>query len=292
MIYHNFLLSIYGGVMIDIFRFEFLNIVKRKETKIVFTIFLASVILNFIATCYFQYGFLEMNIRSSLDTVALNNMNSLFISDVFKIFFPVLVALIYSDSYFIESKNNITQFIYTRIDIKKTMIIRLSLIFIVSALIVLIPLILNYILVIFTFPEVTANKNLGGKVYNIYNYDLLNMLSKEDNMINFFDYLYVYNQHYYNFLIILIKAVSGGVFAVLAFALSFYINKSRIIVIFSSFFVCLAGVYLPEILPFFDIELIYTADQFLLSDVIITCSIIFIASIMLVLNKLKRGINT
>lgn len=273
-----------------LFLFEIKNIFSRNEIKLIFIIFLFCSSFNFIATCYFMYGLPQMGVRSNFELAALKNPIDMFISDGYKVFFPLLVALIYSDSQFIENKNNISIFINTRTNINKLIIVRFILIFFTTVIVATIPLLFNYLLNLITFPSITADLNQGVPSYTLFSYDHLNNLKKSGDLVGILDYIYVYNPHYYNIILIILKSISGGAFSVMAYAISFYVKKSRLIVILSSYLICLIGVYMPEIFSFFNIELIYTADIYLISDYIVTCLILILVSYISITFSIKKGL--
>lgn len=276
--------------MRNLLLFEMRNIFSRKEIKIIFILLMFCCGFNFIVTCYNMYGLPESSLERSYNVFVLENpINNMFVIDTYVLLFPLIVTIIYSDCKFIEDKNNISVFIDTKINSKKLANVRFILIFFLSAIVIAIPLLFNDLLTLITFPQTSANGS-GLADYLKFSYTELENLKKEGSTIGFLDYIQVYNPNYYNIVKIILKSITAGAFSVVAYAVSFYVKKSRLVVLLSSYLICLIGVYMPEISPFFDIETIYTADIYLISHYLATSLILVVVSYILVFFKIKKGL--
>ncbi|MGL5439110.1 MAG: hypothetical protein ACRDA4_01825 [Filifactoraceae bacterium] len=276
--------------MKNILSVELYNISKRKELKLAILILLSATILNFIGSCIIYKGFPLMEVRSSYDLFALNNIRGMFIVDSFTVIFPIIVVSIYSDSIFIETKKNINTFILTRVSKKKWLFGKVITVFLVTFLVVLTPLIINYILCRYTFPSYTANNSFSAPTYNLFSYDYLNELKHIGENVNIFSYIYIYNPYLHYLTIVILKALQGGLFSILGIAFSMFIKKSKVVAIISVFIFTIVIDIINGFLPIND-TIITSLDSPTHSGIlnyIVSYIIIMILTYILIRKSLKK----
>lgn len=146
---------------------------------------------------------------------------------LFVVIIPLIVPMALSDSIFTETLRNTNTVLYTRISCVKYMISKAVSCFILSLLIVIIPLAMSQILSLIAFPltsfrPFTSNPSSSMGFANAFCMISLNKL--------YFEHPYIYNA-VYSFVL----ALYAGVCSVFALAISLYIKKHRSAAISSVF---------------------------------------------------------
>lgn len=146
---------------------------------------------------------------------------------------PVAVAIPYAWSYHKERKNGYLKNIASRTDKKKYFIAKIIAVFTSGVLVVFIPIIINIALVSAFVPSISPFPG-----YTLYNY-----LYIGDMWIEY----YYNNPAFYVALYVTLDCLYGGLFALLSFAISFYI-KSMLAVLFTPYILCMVTGYINGII--------------------------------------------
>ena len=151
---------------------------------------------------------------------------------IFFYLLPVGAAIPFAWSYHTERKSGYLKNIASRINKKKYFTAKTIAVFISGALVVLIPLVMN---ILFVSAFVPSTMPFTG--YIAYNYIVVS---------DMFADLYFSNPVLYVALYVLIDTIYGGVFALLSFAVSFYI-KNIFVVLFLPFIMVIATGYIRNL---------------------------------------------
>lgn len=151
---------------------------------------------------------------------------------IFFYLLPVGAAIPFAWSYHTEKKSGYLKNIASRINKKKYFTAKTIAVFISGALVVLIPLVMN---ILFVSAFVPSTMPFTG--YIAYNYI---------GVSDMFADLYFSNPVLYVALYVLIDTIYGGIFALLSFAVSFYI-KNIFVVLFLPFIMVIATGYIRNL---------------------------------------------
>ena len=101
---------------------EINKIIYRKQFAVVFVIFFAAAIMDFLLTCKNYYGIEVSWVRSAYKCGILTNDIGMFTCQFFSTLFPLMVCTGVSDIFCIENEMGITNFIYSRTTPQKNII--------------------------------------------------------------------------------------------------------------------------------------------------------------------------
>lgn len=149
-------------------RFEFYNILSSK--KFIFC-FLVNMLMclgaNVVAISDF-WGRSRVSMRSCYDmslVMPYAGINSIWYT--FVLLLPIIGGGVYSDSFYNMKKNNITNYVFTRVNPKRNIYTKEIVIMIVSFIIVVIPLTVNFLINTIVFETVGRDNN-----YSLPSYDI------------------------------------------------------------------------------------------------------------------------
>lgn len=208
---------------------EFMNIIKlefklmlyRKEFQFAFTAMLSFVSLAFIINCINLYGKDISYVFPANQIWVGFSISSMIISNVLYLFIlPFISSIAYSDTYFIDYNTGIYKNIFTRCNKYIYFLAKGITVFSAGFIIIFIPLLVNQLLSLIPAPLKSCA--------DITNWPSYLFLPIKDMI---FPNLFLYNPYLYNFLYMLIPALFGGIMALLSYSLSFYIKKSRLLVV-------------------------------------------------------------
>lgn len=203
-------------------REEIKKITHRNQFFVVSIIFFVASIVDFLITCKNYYGIELSWVRSAYKCGILTNEIGMFTKQFFCTLFPLLICVAVSDVFCTENEMGITNFIYSRISVKKNIMSKIYALIIVSFLISFIPLITNFLLTFTAFP-------LQG--YYCTNATYLTLTSPEEGRI--LGYLEMFYPYMNCLIFILIRCVIGVTLALFAFALSLLKSLNKYLILFS-----------------------------------------------------------
>ena len=138
---------------------EFKKCFDRGQFKIMFLIIYIMTVLSFIAECMESTNCSMTLLRSANESTFLTGANTFLHAMVMVM--PIMASLIYADSYEEEKKNGINKYIATRIDIKRYLLGKGVVVFIMNFLCFFIPIIMNMLLCKWTFPKIGHDSIYG-----------------------------------------------------------------------------------------------------------------------------------
>lgn len=209
-------------------KLELKKIISRKEFVIFFFLMFFAVISDFLINCWCYYGSNMSALYTASNMTVLNNVSRSPFRTVYVILLPIVACIMASDTYLVDKKMGMNNYILLRTDRKKYIWTKGVAIFILVSLTILINILLSISLAYIAFPAYGYCSN--GRVS-------LDILSGKFISKRLFIELYMYHP-YINLLVFgFIRALTGGVYALLAYGISFFKNSNRYIVMASSFLI-------------------------------------------------------
>ncbi|MBP2071287.1 hypothetical protein J2Z80_000798 [Thermoanaerobacterium butyriciformans] len=230
--------------------FEMKNCINRKEFKIVFmTLFLIS-ISAFLLTCYIFYGHPLSFVRSAYESGIIRGNYSSLLLNVEIILLPVFATIIYSDSFYTNSRLGTYKNILTRTDKKIYILSQCIVIFLVTFFTFFIPLLINQLLTFIAFPLVGFDNNSALPPFDLgYQKEYL------------FDFVRIQWPLLYDFIYMVLNSLFASLFALFGYSLFFLFNKSRVFVIAGMFIVLQILNFVLSVAGYYE----YSIEQYLYS---------------------------
>lgn len=196
---------------------------------------------SFVTYCLeSKFGAHEIMNTFSASTVFVLHSSYYPYPTLFVMIIPLIVPMALSDSIFIETLRNTNTVLYTRVSCVKYMISKATSCFILSLLLVIIPLAMSQILSLIAFPLASPRpftSNPSSSMGFAYAFKMIS-----------FNKLYYEHPYIYNFVYSLILALYAGFCSVFALAISLYIKKHRSVVISSVFILIVASMLIGHYL--------------------------------------------
>jgi len=238
-----------GNQMINSIKMELRKALKNKFFNISLGVMTLFAVLSAVWCCqnflgllsafeenYFSNGKMIENdlfpVYTSYNYWIGGEMQSLMYSLFFTLL-PVFAVLPFGWSYYLERKSGYIKQVVTKTGKRTFFLAKLIAVFISGALVVFIPLIINFLIVSAVYPSTLPQVN-----YVFYNY--VGFGSMWSDLFFTIPWLYVA-------LYILLDSLFAGLFAISAFAVSFFV-KNRVAVVFFPFVFCMALEYLRTFL--------------------------------------------
>lgn len=222
--------------MLELIKIDIKNCINNLRFKIIFLSILGISLISFFSTCATYYG------KNSLQIYSTNKMSLILSSDLRSVFhfliltIPMLACIIYSDSYIIERKNNITNYFFIRSSRIKYFISKILVIFCTVFSTIFLVLIINELLTYTAIPKIGVNTGYGIPIYQI----------RVNNNEFFLQQIYNLNPYVYNIILITISAIYGALIAVIAFNISLIIRMKPVTLIIGTFLIVnLISIILP-----------------------------------------------
>lgn len=214
--------------MIRMLKLELKNCLGRMEFKFVFAILMSFSIGSFLIACQKNYGHGMSFIRSAYDMSMMQGTSTHVVWSIESMLIPLFASIIYSDSYYSDHRSGVYKNILTRTDTKTYFWAKAIVIIVVTFTVFFIPLLLNQLLSLLTFPTQGFDNNFGFPPYDIgiQNY----------NSGFMFDLLRIQSPLLYNLLYIFLISLVASLFAMFAYGAYFVSNKGK--------FATIVGVFL------------------------------------------------
>jgi len=150
---------------------------------------------------------------------------------------PLLPALAYADTYYLDIKTGAYKSILTRCRKNNYILAKGIVIFVSGFIVVLVPLLINQLLYFIIAPLHSTKNLLGWPAY---------MFIPTHNMI--FESLFLSNPYLYNILYMLLAGLVGSLAALMSYSISFITNKSRLIIVAAPLVIYLVGNFINALL--------------------------------------------
>lgn len=208
---------------------EFKNCINRKEFKFIFSFLMFMAIGAFLFTASSFYGFQLSFVRSAYESSMIQGIYSQFILSAEIILLPLLASIIYSDSFYADSKSGVYKSILARTDKKTYLIAKAIVIFAVTFLVFLIPLLINQLLSFTAFPLVGFDNN-----YSLPSYDI--GIQNYSGQGWLFEVLRLQSPFLFNVVGMLKISLFAALFALLTYSVYFVYKKGKLAGIAGVFF--------------------------------------------------------
>lgn len=221
--------------LFKILKLEFNLLINRKEFLSVFTVSLLLMLSVFFVDCY---TFLQNNIFE------IPSANQLWVGfdkrfgQVFYMFLlPLLPALAYADTYYLDNKTGVYKSILTKCRKNNYILAKGIVVFVSGFIVIFAPLLINQLLYFIIAPLYSTKNLLGWPAY---------MFIPTHNMI--FKGLFLSNPYLYNILYMLLAGLVGSLAALMSYSISFITNKSRLIIVAAPLVIYLVGNFINMLL--------------------------------------------
>lgn len=203
-------------------KFQMRLLCSRREFNftLLFTILLCMSI--FILDCCTYFG-KDISQVISADQLFIGRATSKY-SFIFRLLVPLVITIPFADSYFCERENNILSIILIRHKNRTTFYYsKLITVFFSAVSVVLIPQVLHQILLFFAFPteSIIDYSNWSTDQSSYYSHNKQILLEK----------IFVENPYLYNFIFSVSLSIILGFIAVLLFNISFFVKKTRLLIL-------------------------------------------------------------
>lgn len=210
------------------FKAQMRLMIKSNQFLFALTAMIAFVTLGFILNCISYFGS-DIVAVPMANLLTVFNKSSLDMSfSIFSLAFPLFTALGFSDSFFTERKSHITDICLLRKNADSYYFSKLSAVFVSGLLIMLIPLLINFIMCIITFPvfSTSVGSNASALELSVYRHEAYLVMFRS---------LFINYPYLRSLLSLALVSLTGGLVATITYQFSFFYSRSRIILLISFF---------------------------------------------------------
>lgn len=202
---------------------------KRKSFILTLTFMMLYSITVFIINCIKNFNNNIVAVKAAKYLfLGSDFLNTPFM--LYSLIFPIIAVLPYADSYFEERKNKTTEFCLMRLSGSTYYFSKMITVFFSGFIVNFVPLLTNMLLNFIAFP---IDSSIDATNFS-YVYSHLFTTVIETGL---FKDLFAGNMYLYNLLYLILASVSSGLIAVIVYQLSFFYNKSRILLNCSFFII-------------------------------------------------------
>jgi hypothetical protein len=202
---------------------ELKNCLYRKEFKFIFALVMLLSVGGFLFACYRYYGQGYMMIRSAYDMCLIQLSTTDGILFAICVLLPLFSIILYSDSYFSDYQSGVYKSVLTRTSSKNYVWAKAFVISSVTFSTFFIPLLLNQLLCLITFPIRGMDNNWAYPPYDI------GVQNYTSNFI--FDLLRLQSPLLFNLLYMFLISLTAALIAFFAYAVYFMVSKGKFVVI-------------------------------------------------------------
>lgn len=205
---------------------EIKKIVKRREFLFFFFVMFLAVVSDFVINCYNSFGSsLSVLYPASVMTV-LDNISRAPFRTVYGLFLPFVVCFVASDTYLLDKKYGINNYILCRVNRKQYIWNKAKAIFIVVSVTISINILLSILLSRIAFPAYGYSQ-FG----TVMPYELTDRFESKNLLYNLELYHPYINIAFWG----IMRGIIGGIFALIAYGISFIKGINRYVVLVSGF---------------------------------------------------------
>lgn len=199
--------------MINSLKFEFKNCINSREARLAIILMMTLTLSASLLSCITFYGFHITQVRSAMEmSFAIGNYSGTFMN-AFEMLLPIIAGFIYSSSLLEEKESSGLNYILIRTTYFSHVSVKGIILFIVTFLVISIPLILNALICLTAFPILSYDSTWAIPPYA---YTILG--NSGDYWLDSFEAVSPYA---YEFVKIAIISLTGAVLAVFSYSLSF-----------------------------------------------------------------------
>lgn len=189
---------------------------NRTKTIAVFLFIFFISIFAFYTEASFDFGHPVASLRSAYDNTIFTALDIRFIVLIIAIVGPLIISFAFGDIYIDDLESNCVSLILTRENKKKYHRNNLLAVFILSFFIMLIPLLINLVLCLITYPLHGLDNSTGTPAF------VINLPRG-----NYIEYLRVLHPFAYNIFYMLTPSITFALFACLTYCLSMIIKTNK-----------------------------------------------------------------
>ncbi|AEB76821.1 hypothetical protein [Clostridium botulinum] len=272
--------------MLRLFFIETKKCIGRLRTQLIFFSLFIITIISYVMSIHSCYGDSLSNMRSASELGFIQSVESRFLYHLLVMIAPLIACLIYSDTYCEDYKTGVYKSILTKVEKKHYYLSKALVNFLVTFFVFFIPLIINEILCLITFPKKGYFNNFGLPSYDI-GYSNFN----SDWML---DLLRIKSLFLYSLTYIVIISLFAALFSVLAFSIQLYYKKNRFAVPAAMFIGYMLLSILGNVIGVADISILHCMQsgvQGKFWSIPPLQLLLMVVSLLLIFNKSRREID-
>ncbi len=189
---------------------------NRTKTIVIFLMLFLLAIFSFYFQAMLDFGNSVSTLRSAYENTMLISLELRFIMLIMTLIGPLIISFAFGDIYFDDLDSNCISLILTREEKRKYHRNNLLAVFIISFFIMLIPLLINLGLCMYTYPLTGFDNSTCTPAY---------VISKAP--VNSLEYLRIYNPLRYNMIYIITPSIIFALFASVTYCISIVIKTNK-----------------------------------------------------------------
>lgn len=216
--------------MLKLLRLELKLCLDRMECQAIFVFLFLLSIGAFFIDCYRNYGEDITRIRSAFEMIMIQSTSTNLLWSMETMILPLLASIIYADSIYVDRKSGVYTSIVTRVRCRTYIWTKAMVIGLVTFFVVFLPLLLNQLLCLLTFPPFGYDNNFAFPPYDIG-------VQQYDPQAPF-DLLRLQHPLLYNVMFMFLMGIMAAAFALLTYGLFLlFHNKSRFTLLIAVFLI-------------------------------------------------------
>lgn len=206
-------------------KFQFISLFTSRNFNI---ILMLSIVFALAPTLFYGIKFhsADINTIPAAYSFFLGSGYIGIFNKIYYVLMPLIVVIPFADSYYTDCKNHTIYGILSKCTLKQYYYSKLICVFSSGVIVILIPLLINFLLNLAVFPVNSTVEYLNGfgqiqnQLYTVYPKEFLPI---------FFYHLFCTNQYLYELVYLLIASLFGGLLAAIIFQISFFYKGNKIL---------------------------------------------------------------
>lgn len=206
-------------------KFQFLSLLTSRNFNI---ILMLSIVFSLIPTLVYGIKFhnADINTVPAAYSFFLGSGYVDIFNKIYYVLMPLIVVIPFADSYYTDRENHTIYAILSKCTLNQYYYSKLICVFSSGVIVIMIPLLINFLLNLSVFPFNSTVEFLNGfgqiqnQLYTVY---------PEEFLPIFFYHLFCTNQYLYELVYLLIASLFGGLLAAIVFQISFFYKGNKIL---------------------------------------------------------------
>jgi len=206
-------------------KFQFISLFASRNFNI---ILMLSIVFALVPTLFYGIKFhsADINTIPAAYSFFLGSGYIGIFNKIYYVLMPLIVVIPFADSYYTDCNNHTIYGILSKCTLKQYYYSKLICVFSSGVIVILIPLLINFLLNLAVFPVNSTVEYLNGfgqiqnQLYTVYPKEFLPI---------FFYHLFCTNQYLYELVYLLIASLFGGLLAAIIFQISFFYKGNKIL---------------------------------------------------------------
>lgn len=200
--------------------------ITRSKAIFIFIFILIMVLFSYYRELMWNYGAPTYFLRSAYENTFMQSLNTSYMMMILAIVGPILISFAFSDIYLEDLHSQSISMIFTRGNKRKYHRNNILAIFVLSFLILFIPLMINFILCLITYPEVGLDNSTATPSF-IISYD-------KDSILDTIRILY---PNLYTIIYSVIPSLIFSLFSCISYCISLMIQTNKYLCCFLSYLI-------------------------------------------------------